>query len=330
MSKRGFGIAGSAMALSFLTAFTTANAASAAWPERTVTLVTLVTPFAAGGITDTLARLTADRLNKKFGQPFIVEPTPGAAGALAAQRVLKAPPDGHTLDFATLSQIAILPYTNQISFDPQKDFRPISIIATSPFVLTSGKQVPGTDLASFVAEVKANPGKYPVGSAGTGNLTHLSAALFLKFAGLQMNHVPYRGIAPAFQDVVAGHVGMVSASPVEVKPFIGNPAVTFLAVTSAKRSAALPDVPAAGETLKMPPVVTWNGLLAPAGAPQAVIDALSAEIMAAQRDPVFVGQLEKLGVDPILHTPAEFAAMNAADAERWKTIITELGIKPAQ
>ncbi len=301
--------------------------AHAAWPERPVTLVT---PFAAGGITDILARLTAERLSKKFGQPFIVEATPGAAGALAAQRVLKAAPDGHALFFATLSQIAILPYTNVINFDPQKDFKPISIVATSPFVLTSGKQIPAKDLASFVAEVKANPGKYPYGSAGTGNLTQLSAALFLKNAGLQMNHVPYRGIAPAFQDMLAGHVGMVSASPVEAKPFIGMSDVTFLAVTSAKRTASLPNVPAVAETINMPPVITWNGLLAPAGAPQAVIDALSQEIMAAGRDPAFLAQLEKLGVDPIVHTPAEFAQMNAADSQRWRTIITELGIKPQQ
>jgi tripartite-type tricarboxylate transporter receptor subunit TctC len=301
--------------------------AQAAWPERAVTLVT---PFAAGGITDILARLTAERLAKKFGQPFIVEATPGAAGSLAAQRVLKADPDGHTLFFATLSQIAILPYTNTISFDPQKDFKPISIIATSPFVLASGKQVGAKDLAGFVAEVKANPGKYPYGSAGTGNLTQLSAALFLKYAGLQMNHVPYRGIAPAFQDMLAGHVGMVSASPVEVKPYIGVNDITFLAVTSPKRSAAFPNVPAVAETIPMPPVFTWNGLLAPAAAPPAVIDALSQEIMTAERDPAFLAQLEKLGVDPIVHTPAEFAAMNVADAERWRTIIAELGIKQQQ
>lgn len=302
-------------------------AAHAAWPERPVTLVT---PFAAGGITDILARLTAERLSKKLGQPFIVEATPGAAGSLAAQRVLKAAPDGNTLFFATLSQIAILPYTNVISFDPQKDFKPISIIATSPFVLTSGKMIKAKNLAEFVAEVKANPGKYPYGSAGSGNLTQLSAALFLKHAGLSMNHVPYRGIAPAFQDMLAGHVGMVSASPVEVKPYIGMSDITFLAVTSPKRSASLPNVPAVAETLPMPPVITWNGLLAPAAAPQAVIDTLSREIMAAEKDPEFLAQLEKLGVDPIVHTPAEFAAMNASDAERWRSIITELGIKPQQ
>jgi tripartite-type tricarboxylate transporter receptor subunit TctC len=300
--------------------------AQQAWPQRTVTLVT---PFAAGGITDTLARLTAERLRSRLNQAFIVEPSPGAAGAVAAQRVLKADRDGYTLFFATLSQIAILPYTNTINFDPQKDFAPVSVIATSPFVITSGASVPGNSLADFVAHVKKNQGKIPFGSAGVGNLTHLSAALFLKAAGLEMNHVPYRGVAPAFQDLVAGHIAMVSASPVEVRSFQGDKsAIKLLAVTGEKRSSAFPDVPAAAETLKMPSVVTWNAVLAATGTPQAIIDTLSREIIAAGKDPAFLGQLEKLGVDPLVHTPAQFAQMIAADAARWRDIIKDLGLKP--
>lgn len=303
------------------------STAQAAWPER---VVTLISPFAPGGITDVLARLTAERLGSKLGQPFIVESTPGAAGSLAAQRVLKADPDGYTLFFATLSQIAILPYTNTISFDPQKDFKPISIVATSPFVITSGALVPGKSLAEFIAHVKANPGKIPFGSAGVGNLTHLSAALFLKNAGLEMNHVPYRGVAPAFQDLLAGHIAMVSASPVEVRPFKDTTGVNLLAVTSAKRSAAFPDLPAIGETMASQQVVTWNGVLAHAATPQAIIDILSREIMAAERDPDFLAKLAQLGVDPVVHTPAEFAKAIAEDAERWRGIIADLGIKPQQ
>lgn len=298
--------------------------AFAAWPERTVTMVT---PFAAGGITDTLARITAERLRSRLNQPFIVEPAPGAAGAVAAQRVLRADKDGYTLFFATLSQIAILPMTNAITFDPQKDFAPVSIIATSPFVITSGSLVPAKTLAEFVSHVKANPGKIPFGSAGTGNLTHLSAALFLKLAGIEMNHVPYKGIGPAFQDLVAGHIAMVAASPVEVKPFVGQPGVNLLAVTSDKRASALPDVPAISETMKIPSVVTWNAVLAATGTPQPIIDTLSREIMAAARDPAFTAQLDKIGVDPIVQTPAEFGKMIAEDAARWRDIISTLGIK---
>lgn len=315
------------IATAILATASAAAPAAAAWPERTVTLVT---PFAAGGITDILARLTAERLRTRLNQPFIVEPAPGAAGALAAQRVLKAERDGYTLFFATLSQIAILPMTNVINFDPQKDFVPVSMIATSPFVITSGNSVPGNSLTDFIAHVKANPGKLPYGSAGTGNLTHLSAALFLKTAGVQMNHVPYRGIAPAFQDLVAGHIAMVAASPVEVKPFAESGGIKLLAVTSDKRSSALPQLPSISETLKTPSVVTWNAVLAAAGTPEAIIAILSREIMTAEQDPAFLAQLEKLGVDPVVHTPAEFAKTIAADADRWRTIILELGLKPQQ
>ncbi len=300
------------------------GSAEAAWPERTVTLVT---PFAPGGITDTLARMTAERLRAKLNQAFIVEPAPGAAGSVAAQRVLRADKDGYTLFFATLSQIAILPMTNVIAFDPQKDFAPISIIATSPFVITSGKLVPAKTLAEFITHVKANPGKIPFGSAGTGNLTHLSAALFLRLAGIEMNHVPYKGIGPAFQDLVAGHIAMVAASPVEVKPFVGQAGVNLLAVTSDKRASALPNVPAISETMKIPSVVTWNALLAATGTPQPIIETLSREIMAAAKDPAFTAQLDKIGVDPIVQTPAEFGKMIAQDAARWRDIITSLGIK---
>ena len=299
--------------------------ARAEWPERTVTLVN---PFAAGGISDVLCRLTAERLRAKFNQPFIVENVPGAAGTTAASRVAKAEPDGYTLFWGTLSQIAIAPFTNTIGYDPIKDFKPVSIVATSPFVITSGGPVKANTLAEFIAEVKANPGKIAFGSAGQGTLTHLSAALFLKNAGLSMNHVPYRGVGPAFQDLLAGHIAMVSASPVEVKPFQDSAGIKLLAVSSDKRSAALPQVPTVSETLKVPQVITWNGILAPAATPAAIVGALSRELRAAVQDREFLVQLDKLGVDPLVHTPEEFAALIAADTERWRGIIADLGLKP--
>jgi tripartite-type tricarboxylate transporter receptor subunit TctC len=304
-----------------------ATTAASAWPERAVTLVT---PFAAGGTTDVLARLTAERLQKRLGQPFIVEPAPGGAGVVAAQRVLKATHDGHHLYFATASQIAVLPYTNTINFDPQKDFKPVSMIATNPFVISTGKAVAAKTLEEFIAHVKANPGKLPYGSAGVGNFTHLSAALFLKAAGIEMNHVPYRGNAPAFQDLIAGHIAMISLTPVEVRPHHGKEDVKLLGVTTDKRVASLPDVPTIKEKLPtMPAASSWNAVLAPSGTPQAVIDTLSREIMAAARDPEFRAQIEKHGLDPIVHTPAEFGQTIAADSARWRDLIRDLGLKPS-
>src|ERR1700726_2801160 len=298
--------------------------AEAAWPERPV--VVLV-PFAAGGISDVLARLTAERLQAAFGRTFVVENEPGAAGVVAAQRVARSQPDGYTLFFSTISQIAIAPFTHKIDFDPIKDFKPISLVATTPFIITVGKSFPASSLAEFAAHVRSKPGQLTFGSAGTGSLTHLASEVFLKSARLSMVHVPYRGILPAFTDLLAGHIDMVAASPVELRPYFGTDTVKLLAVTGAKRSRHLPDVPAVSEQFPAPQVVTWNGLLAPARPPPDVIDALSREIGAAGRSPEFQKRLTDLGVDPQFNTPDEFARIIATDHDRWRGIIRDLGLQ---
>jgi tripartite-type tricarboxylate transporter receptor subunit TctC len=298
--------------------------ADAAWPERPV--VVLV-PFAAGGISDVLARLTAERLQAAFGRTFVVENEPGAAGIIAAQRVARSQPDGYTLFFSTISQIAIAPFTHKIDFDPIKDFKPISLVATTPFIITVGKSFPASSLAEFAAYVRSKPGQLTFGSAGTGSLTHLASEVFLKSARLSMLHVPYKGILPAFTDLLAGHIDMVAASPVELRPYFGTDTVKLLAVTGAKRSRYLPDVPAVSEQFPAPQVVTWNGLLAPARTPPDIIDALSREIGAAERSPEFQKRLTDLGVDPEFNTPDEFSRIIATDHDRWRGIIRDLGLQ---
>jgi tripartite-type tricarboxylate transporter receptor subunit TctC len=298
--------------------------ADAAWPERPV--VVLV-PFPAGGINDVLARLTAERLQAAFGRSFVVENEPGAAGVIAAQRVARSQPDGYTLFFSTISQIAIAPFTHKIDFDPIKDFKPISIVATTPFIITVGKSFPASSLAEFAAYVRSKPGQLTFGSAGTGSLTHLASEVFLKSARLSMVHVPYKGVLPAFTDLLAGHIDMLAASPVELRPYFGTDTVKVLAVTGAKRSRYLPDVPAVSEQFPAPEVVTWNGLLAPARTPGDVIDALSREIGAAGRSPEFQKRLTDLGVDPQFNTPDEFARIIATDHDRWRGIIRDLGLQ---
>jgi tripartite-type tricarboxylate transporter receptor subunit TctC len=297
--------------------------ACAAWPERPVVLLV---PFAPGGINDVLARLTAERLQAAFGRTFIVENEPGAAGIVAAQRVARSQPDGYTLFFSTISQIAIAPFTHKIDFDPIKDFKPISIVATTPFIITVGKSFPARSLAEFAVYVRSKPGQLTFGSAGTGSLTHLASEVFLKSARLSMVHVPYKGVLPAFTDLLAGRIEMLAASPVELRPYFGTETVKLLAVTGAKRSRYLPDVPAVSEQFPSPAVVTWNGLLAPARTPQDVIDALSREIGAAERSPEFQKRLADLGVDPEIVGPAEFAGIIAADHEKWRNIIRDLGL----
>lgn len=309
-----------------LSAFTPLTA-HAAWPERPVTFVI---PFAAGGLTDVLARLTAERLQAKLGQPFVVENAAGAAGTIAAQRVVRAEPDGYTLLYGAAAQFTTTPFTHTTSYDAIKDFKPISIVATSPFVITIGKQVPATTMPEFIAHAKSKPGQIAYGSAGAGSSTHLAAALFAKSAGLEMNHVPYKGVGPAFQDLIAGHIALMSPSPVELRPFLEKGDVKPLAVTDNKRTPLVPGVPAITEFVASPPVITWNGILAPARAPQVVVDTLSREIRAANQDPAFRDRLVKLGVDPVVHTPAEFAKQLAEDYERWRVIVRDLGLRVQQ
>ena len=303
---------------------TAATVAHAAWPERPVTLVV---PFAAGGITDVLARLTAERLQTAFKQPFIVENQPGGAGIIAADRIAKAQPDGYTLLFTPIFQITMAPLTHNVTFDPIKDFKPIAAVAASPFVITVGNSFPGNTLAEFIAYVRLKPGEVTFGSAGTGSLTHISSVLFLKSAKIEMVHVPYRGVGPAFTDLLAGHIAMLSATPVELKPYLESGKIKPLAVTSAERSKQLPNVPTIAETLASTSVVTYNGLFAPAKTSDEIIQTISREIIAAEKSPEFQERLLKVGVEPLVNTPEEFAKIIAADANRSRDIARDLGLK---
>jgi tripartite-type tricarboxylate transporter receptor subunit TctC len=302
-----------------------AGNALAAWPERPVTLVA---QFAAGGINDLLARLTAERLQAAFKRPFVVENQVGAGGIIATERVARATPDGYTLLFSTISQITIAPYTNKISYDPVREFTPISTVATAPFFITVNDRFPARTIEEFIAYVKSKPGALPYGSAGPGSLSHLASAIFLKRAGLDMIHVPYKGLAPALTDLLAGNIVMLSPSPIELQAYRESKLLRLLAVSSPERNRAYPDVPAVAEMFPGHSVVTWNGLLAPAGTAGDIVAALAGEIAAAEKSTEFQVRLQKLGVDPLDRTPEEFAAMIAADLKRWRDIVHEMGLEP--
>lgn len=304
-----------------------AGSAHAAWPERTVTIVT---PYAAGGIADVVARLTAERLQSTLKQSFIVENQAGAGGTIAPDRVAKATPDGYTLISTPIFQLTTAKYAHNVTFDA-KDFTAISGVASAPFVITVGESFPGKTLAEFIAHVKANPGKLTFGSAGAGSTTHVAALVVLKAAGLDMIHVPYRGVAPAFTDLIAGHIAMVAGSPVELKPYLASGKLKPLAVLDNKPSRHLPNVPAVTDTLKdCPPVVTYNGLLGPLNLPKEVVDALSGELVAAGKSQEFRQRLLDSGLEPLLNTPADFAKIIAADSAQWNGIMPSLNLKAAQ
>ena len=308
-----------------VSAFGIRCALAESWPERPVTIIV---PFAAGGNTDGIARMMAQWLGDIFGKPFVVENRPGAGGAIAAEVVAKAQPDGYTLFVAALPVVAIVPVLNKVNFDPQKDLAPISNVATNPFVLVVNKDLPIKTLKDFVDYVGQRKDQLSYSSGGVGSLNHLSMALFLKQAGLTMTHVPYKGNAPALADVVAGHVPTMFSNLSDALPQVQGGTIRMLAVSGETRSPLAPQIPTVAESgYPNYKVLTWNGLMAPAGTPPEIIEKLAREIAIAVKDPKFKVQLVQYGVDPLGSTPSEFKAMVARDIAIWTEAINVAGLK---
>ena len=307
-------------------ALATPSAAQAQdWPQRPVRILV---PYAAGGNSDSMARITAQRLNEAFGQPFVVENRVGANGAIAGEAVARAAPDGHTLLWAVQPAIVIAPAMSKVQFDPQKDFAPISVVGTNPFVLVVNKDISVKTVADFVAWVKSQPGKLSYAEGSVGSITHLSMALFLKRAGLEMTNVSYRGNAPALTDVIAGHLPTMFSNLSDALPHAQSGAIRILAVSSNVRVPQLSDVPTVSE-LGYPGynAVTWNGLMAPAATPKPIVDKIAGEIAKASKDKAFVERLGKFGADPSGITPAQFAELIAADLKLWAEAVAVAGVK---
>jgi len=306
-------------------ALLTIGAQAQSWPQRPVRIIV---PYAAGGNSDGMARLAAQRLGEAFGQSFVVENRVGANGAIATEAVARSPTDGYTLLWAATPPLTINPALTKVSYDPIKDFAPISAVAVNAFVLVVNKDFPPKTVAEFIAYVRAQPNKLAYAEGSAGSLTHLTMALFLKRAGLQMSNVSYRGNAPALTDVVAGHLPAMFSNISDAMPQAAAGSVRLLAVSSKERAPQLPDVPTVAES-GFPDfnVLTWNGLMAPAGTPRDIVDKIAAEIGRAVKDRQFAARLEQYGADPLGNTPAEFSAMVAADTALWANTIQSLGLK---
>lgn len=294
------------------------------WPQHPVRIIG---PYAAGGNADVLARLTAQRLSDAFGQQFIVENRVGGNGVIAAEAVARSPADGYTLMWAVLPPVAIQPAMSKVPYDPLKDFAPISVVGTNPFVLVVNREVPANSVAEFIAWVRAQPSKPSYAEGAVGSVTHLAMALFLKRAGIEMTNVSYRGNAPALTDVVAGHLPTMFSNLSDALPHLTSGAIRALAVSSEKRAPQLPQVPTVAESgFPGYSAVTWNGLMAPAGTPQPIIDKMAAEIARAVKDPRFVERLASLGADPLGNTPQQFAALISADLKLWGEAVAAVGL----
>jgi tripartite-type tricarboxylate transporter receptor subunit TctC len=296
------------------------------WPQKPVKVIV---PFPPGGVTDSVARITADWLAQRLGQPVVPENRPGASGAIAAELVARAEPDGYTLLSAAAPQLAVVPHVQKINYDPVKDFAPISIVGANSFVLGCNEKVPAKTLRELIDYAKARPGELNYASPGQGSVGHLSMALLLARAGVKMEAVLYKGGGPAVADMVAGHVPCYFGNLNELLPHLGTGRVRLLATSGPQREATLPNVPTVAEQ-GYPGfrTATWNGYVAPANTPRAVIDRLAREIGAACKDAAFAARLSRIGVDPVCGTPAEFSRSIAEDLAIWKEAVQAAGIRP--
>jgi tripartite-type tricarboxylate transporter receptor subunit TctC len=299
---------------------------AAEYPSRPVTLVVAFTP---GGASDVLARILGRKLEQILGQPFVIDNRPGAGGNVAAEAVAHAAPDGYTLlagNNAILATNAAL--YKKINFDPEADFAPIGLIGSQANILVVNPTLPVKSLAELIALAKANPGKLNFASSGHGLAAHLAGELFKAEAKIDIVHVPYKGAAPALQDVIAGHVQMMFATASSVVSHIQDGKVRPLAVATLKRTAVLPDVPTIDELgIKNFDATTWHGLVAPARTPKDIVATLNQALVATLDDPGVKKSLGDLGVDIIGGSPEDFAAYIKSEIPKWTAIIKASGAK---
>jgi len=300
---------------------TTPNASAVDYPARPIKLVV---PYAAGGPTDVLGRLVADYLGRDLKQAVIVENKPGAQGAIGAEAVARADPDGYTLFVAAGSIIVLNPMLyKKLSYDPVKDFRMLALVTDLPVVMEIHPSVPAKTVAEFVAYAKQNPGKLNFGSAGTGGTIHLAGEMFKQMAGIEMTHIPYKGAGPALTDLLSGNIQVMFDSMGTALPPVKAGLLRPLAVSSTQRSPDLPDVPTIAESGYPDYAVSvWYGIVAPSKLPDEIAQKISASLDRALNDDTFRASLEKIGF-PVFR-PRSAAAITEfidADRARWSAVI---------
>ncbi|WP_372624113.1 Bug family tripartite tricarboxylate transporter substrate binding protein [Falsiroseomonas sp.] len=305
--------------------FLARGAAAQAWsPTRPLRIVI---GFPPGGGIDILARLMAPKMSEKLGQAVVVENRPGANGLIATQGVAQSEPDGLTILFGTTGNLAVNPVLYADRVDLARDFAPLSLVASLPFVMVVNPSVPANTLAEFIALARSKPGELNYGSSGNGGLPHLSGELLNAQANIRTVHVPYRGSSPAYADLIGGRVQFMFDALAIGQPHIEAGRVRALATTGARRMAALPEVPAAKETLPDFEVVNWYGMMVRAGTPASAILRLQQEVADALRQPDVAARAAQLGLDPVGSTAEEFATFQRAEIDKWGGVIRAADIK---
>jgi tripartite-type tricarboxylate transporter receptor subunit TctC len=298
----------------------------AEYPDRAIQVIV---PYTPGGTVDILARALGARLTAAWGQPIVVLNRPGAGGSLGAEAAAKAAPDGYTLFLSTNSPLTTnLALYPSLGYDPLRDFEPVILAGENSLVLAVNPKLPAKNVADLIALARSKPGELNAATSGNGSTAHLSLATFNKLAGVSITHVPYRGGALSLTAAVAGEVQLVFSDIVPAAPLVLDSRLNGLAMTGLRRAAVAPDIPTLDESgLRGFSITAWIGLVAPKGTPNEIVQKLNVEVGRALKDPEFVGQISKLGIDPIGSTPDEFAAFLRQEIPRWKQIVQDAGAK---
>jgi tripartite-type tricarboxylate transporter receptor subunit TctC len=291
--------------------------------------VRIVSPFAPGGGNDTLCRILSPRLSENLRQPVVVENRSGANGIVGTEVAARAAPDGYTIVLIPSGHAVNASLYKKLPFDPIRDFTPITLVGSSPLVLAIHPSLPAKNVKGLIALAKARPGQLTYVSAGVGASGHLGGALFEALTNTKMTHIPYKGMGPAIIDLMAGQVTMTFGTSASVIPHARSGRLRALAVTGAKRSPALPDLPTVAEAAALPDYEAglWYGFVGPARLPPEVVSRLHAAIVAALQLPEVRERLTSQGVDPLHNTPEEFAKLLASDVERWAKVVQRAGVK---
>jgi tripartite-type tricarboxylate transporter receptor subunit TctC len=296
-----------------------------AYPTRPVRWVV---GFVPGGASDPVARIMGQWLSERLGQPFVIENKPGAGSNIAAQSVIASPPDGYTLLMVPTASAINATFYDNLPFNFLRDIAPVAALVRIPNVIVVNPALPVQNLAEFIAYAKTNPGKINVGSAGTGTANHMAGELFKAMTGINLVHVPYRGGAAAITDLLAGQVQVIFDLVPNSIEHIKSGKLRALAVTTATRSEALPDVPVASDTVPGYEASAWFGLGAPRGTPAPIIAMLNREVNAGLANAGVRARLADAGTTPFVLSPAEFGAHIAAETEKWAKAVKSAGIKP--
>jgi tripartite-type tricarboxylate transporter receptor subunit TctC len=311
-----------ALALSLATFVLPTQAAE--WPERNVTVVV---PFGAGGTTDMFARIFAQAMQAKTGTPFVVENRPGAGGNIGSGAVAKAAPDGYTLLVGTVSTHAINPFLyKNMTFDTEKAFQPVTLIARLPNLLVVNPKVPAKTIPELVEYLKKNPGSVKYGSSGAGTSTHLASELFQIKTGTKMTHVPFRSSGDVMNNLAGEHIDLAFDNMTLAWPQAQGGTVRAIAVTSTERSPTAPEVPTVSENLPGFDATSWHGLFVPAGTPRPIVDRLAAEVKQIFGAPDVQAKLKEVGAVPSPMTPETFTTFIGAERAKWKDVVEVAGV----